>query len=154
MPGNLRLNVNVYPEEMFALDMLGILGAMARKDPILTPEWMHDCARKILAKYGMNEDYVLEDATSIEKDDPYTSKLRRRLGPIYEAVFAECIRGQKLHGDILSLREGHSILQEEFDELWDEIKADRLEGVKEESVHVAAVALRIVLDVVEENYQK
>lgn len=77
-----------------------------------------------------------------------------RLKNIEPEVLTEIVRGQALHGDILSLREGWGILSEEFDELWEAIKADDPVGVREESVHVAAVALRIVLDVVDGNYDK
>lgn len=96
--------------------------------------------------------------SKIGEDEVKRLELRRqfadRIAPIQIDILEEIVRGQLLHGDVLSLREGWGILQEEMDELWDAIKANDEDAVSEESVHVAAVALRIVLDVVESNYKR
>ncbi len=47
-----------------------------------------------------------------------------------------------------SPHEGMSILREEVDELWDEIKSDApVERMREEAMHVAVVAVRFILDI-------
>lgn len=49
--------------------------------------------------------------------------------------------------DFNSAHEGHSILREEVDEMWEEIRANRLLGARREALQVAAMALRFLLDV-------
>ena len=61
-----------------------------------------------------------------------------------DAVAKQHTKLMKKHGGILSLHEGHSLLREEFEEFWDEVKlkpknrsASRLRG---ELIQLAAVA--------------
>lgn len=49
-----------------------------------------------------------------------------------------------------SAHEGHSVIREEVEELWDEIKHNKVEGAKrrqiEEAVQVASTALRFIIN--------
>jgi len=45
-----------------------------------------------------------------------------------------------------SPRHHHSVLEEEFDEFWDAIKADDFEGARKEAVQVAAMAIRYLME--------
>ena len=69
---------------------------------------------------------------------------------VIEAVVKEYTECCAKYVAFSSLHEGHSILREEFEELWDEIKMKAenrdLEAVKQEAVQVAACAMRILLD--------
>lgn len=63
-------------------------------------------------------------------------------------VQAELKRAQSAHDPMSSAHEGYAVLQEEVDELWAEIKADRgtsHRGVSE-AVQIAAMALRYLID--------
>jgi NTP pyrophosphatase (non-canonical NTP hydrolase) len=46
-----------------------------------------------------------------------------------------------------SAHEGYAVILEELDELWDEVKAQRLGLMRDEAVQVAAMAMRFVIDV-------
>ena len=46
-----------------------------------------------------------------------------------------------------SAHEGYAILKEEVDEMWDEIKANRLHPARAEAIQVAAMALRFLVDI-------
>jgi hypothetical protein len=45
-----------------------------------------------------------------------------------------------------SPHEGYGVLKEEFDECWDDIKANNLEGARAEAIQVAAMAVRLILE--------
>lgn len=66
----------------------------------------------------------------------------------------ELNRATALHGAFHSAHEGYSVIKEEFEELWDEIKKRKEnrnpEALKEEAVQLAAMALRFIVDCVEE----
>ncbi len=69
---------------------------------------------------------------------------------IIEALFAEIERGREKYGLYNSPHEAHSVIEEEFDELWDEIKKKQSEydysAIVKESIHVAATALRLAIE--------
>lgn len=72
------------------------------------------------------------------------------LDQLLMAVKAEVIRAQaKHHKPINSLHEGHSIIREEFDEFWDEVKAQEpnAAGIKMELIQTAAMCVRTLLEV-------
>ena len=54
-------------------------------------------------------------------------------------------------GSFHSAHEGFSVLKEEVDELWDEVKAKQgqrdLNKMRKEAIQVAAMAMRFVLDI-------
>ena len=64
-----------------------------------------------------------------------------------EAVEDEVLRATAIHGPMRSAHEGHSIIQEEFEEMWDEIKKNDLTKAREECVQLAAMAVRFLVDV-------
>lgn len=45
-----------------------------------------------------------------------------------------------------SPRHHHSVLEEEFDEFWDAIKADDFVGARKEAIQVAAMAIRYLME--------
>lgn len=60
-------------------------------------------------------------------------------------IVKEAARAVEKHGPFHSFHEGHAVLHEEFDELWDEIKAQDQspERIYEEAIQVAAMGLRL-----------
>lgn len=67
---------------------------------------------------------------------------------VLEEVFDEVRKAQAKHPPMTSPHEGHSVIREEFDELWDEVKADRgrQASARSEAVQLAAMAVRYILD--------
>lgn len=66
---------------------------------------------------------------------------------IMRAVEIELRRASSKFSAFSSAHEGYAILKEEVDELWDDVKANRLEAARKEAVQVAAMAMRFLLDV-------
>ena len=54
----------------------------------------------------------------------------------------------KKHALIHSIHEGYAVILEELDELWDEVKRQPVkdDAMRKEAVHVAAMAVRFLLD--------
>lgn len=69
---------------------------------------------------------------------------------ITDDVFEEVLRAQAVHGPMNSAHEGHSVIREEFDELWEHVRADtgRSPEARKEAIQLAAMAIRYVYDVV------
>ena len=67
---------------------------------------------------------------------------------IFDAVEKELFIATEKFGAFNSPHEGYAILQEEVEELWDEIKANkgRTESARKEAVQVAAMAIRYLYD--------
>lgn len=61
-------------------------------------------------------------------------------------VRVELNRAMAKHGLISSTHEGWAVIREEIDELWDAVKADDTTSAFEESVQVAASAVRFLVD--------
>lgn len=62
-------------------------------------------------------------------------------------MVAEYMRAKrKFPADLNSTHEGFGVLYEEFDELWDDIKANRHAESFTEAIQVGAMALRYVLE--------
>ena len=72
---------------------------------------------------------------------------------IYAATI-EATRAQKLYPKFNSAHEGYAVLLEEVEELWDEVKKNPRKrdpaAMREEAVHVAAMALRFLVDLCED----
>lgn len=71
------------------------------------------------------------------------------------AVRDEVTRAQKLWPRPFSCaHEGISVIREEFEELWDEVKLNEkkrdLEKIRKEAVQVAAMAIRFIVEVIDE----
>jgi hypothetical protein len=58
----------------------------------------------------------------------------------------ELERATALHGPFASPHEAYAVLKEEVDELWDDIKANRIEEARLEAIQVAAMALRFLVE--------
>jgi hypothetical protein len=66
-------------------------------------------------------------------------------------IYDECRRAQEKFAPIKNSHEGHSIIREEFDEFWEEVKKNDLIKSKQELVQVAAMCLRFLVEVKESN---
>jgi len=70
-------------------------------------------------------------------------------------VLDELRRAREMFGPFHSAHEGHAVLREEFEELWEAVKrhnpkmtsAEDYIQMREEAIQVAAMALRFILDV-------
>ncbi len=73
------------------------------------------------------------------------SRIDRLLGD----VKWELQKAIKEHAPMHSAHEGKSVIEEELDELWDEVKRKKRDdpAMRKEALHVAAMAVRFLLDV-------
>lgn len=74
--------------------------------------------------------------------------LLRRIDMELEQLRGELYKAMTKHAPMNSPHEGHSVIREEFEELWDHVKADtgRTTAARKEARQVAAMGLRYVLD--------
>jgi hypothetical protein len=63
-----------------------------------------------------------------------------------DAVLDEYRQARTKFGPFRSQHEGYSIILEELDELWDEVKANEPAKAKAEAIQVAAMALAFLLE--------
>lgn len=69
---------------------------------------------------------------------------------ICELIRKEVIRAKAKHPkDFSSLHEAHSVIREEFEEFWDEVKRQRpvVHAIREELIQTAAMCVRALLEV-------
>lgn len=68
-------------------------------------------------------------------------------------VFQEVSRAEAKHPPFASAHEGHSVIFEEVDELWDHVKADTgySQEAYKEAIQVAAMGVRYMLMIRERN---
>lgn len=61
-------------------------------------------------------------------------------------------KAQRKHAPMNSPHEGHSVIREELEELWDHVKADtgQTPAALKEAIQVAAMGLRYAVDLFEE----
>jgi hypothetical protein len=64
-------------------------------------------------------------------------------------IYDECRRAQEKFKPFKNAHEGHSVIREEFDEMWEEIKKKdaRLEDIRKEVIQLGAMALRFLVEV-------
>lgn len=80
------------------------------------------------------------------------SATREEVEPRIDAILAmvkeEVLAAAIKHKPMNSAHEGHSVLREEVEELWDHVKADTGydQAAMDEAVQVAAMGVRYVLD--------
>lgn len=73
--------------------------------------------------------------------------IEKLAGAVAQEILAEYLRAKKkFPANLNSRHEGYGILAEEFDELWDDIKADNIGPDYKEAIQVGAMALRYVLE--------
>jgi hypothetical protein len=77
-----------------------------------------------------------------------------KLETALNAVAIEYGNATSQHGPFNSAHEGYAVIKEELDELWNEIKLKRSErnpvNLREEAVQVAAMAIRFLVDIAED----
>lgn len=82
----------------------------------------------------------------------------RDLGNIIFDISSEVQRAVKLHGKLNSLHEAHSVIEEEFEEFWEQVKINpkklpfeeqeaRKRKIREELIQTAAMCVRTLMDV-------
>lgn len=71
----------------------------------------------------------------------------RRLDTVLASVREEVERAINKHGGMASAHEGYAVIQEEVDELWDEVKADRgyQESAMSEAKQIAAMGVKYLV---------
>lgn len=67
---------------------------------------------------------------------------------VLSMVRAELLRAEAKHPPMHSPHEGHSIIREELDELWDHVKADtgRSDEALKEAIQIAAMGARYAVN--------
>lgn len=61
-------------------------------------------------------------------------------------MLSELKAATEKHGPFPSDRHGHSVIEEEFDEFWYEVKHGTRERAREEAIQLAAMSLRYLID--------
>ncbi len=69
------------------------------------------------------------------------------LDDIVDLVREEFEQATSKHDSFASTHEGAAVLREEYEELWDDVKANRPADARAEAVQVAAMAVRFIFDV-------
>jgi hypothetical protein len=65
---------------------------------------------------------------------------------VLASVGVELQRATAKFGPFNSAHEGYAVIAEELDELWGDVKANRLDAALREAVQVAAMAVRFIVD--------
>lgn len=75
-------------------------------------------------------------------------ELTKRIDDALTVMRGELIKAMTKHGPMASPHEGHGVIREELDELWDHVKADtgRTPKARKEAMQIAAMGLRYALD--------
>jgi len=70
-----------------------------------------------------------------------------KMNEAIELLVQEVDRAKTKHkGDFQNHREAHSVIEEEYDEFWDEIKDDRYDYAKNEAIQLGAMVLRYLTE--------
>jgi len=85
-----------------------------------------------------------------------TPEKEDKIWGIAKEAAEEVIRASKMFDPLNSPHEAHSVIEEEFEEYWDEVKAynprknrDTRPRQREELIQLAAMAMRAVLDTID-----
>lgn len=70
---------------------------------------------------------------------------------VLNEVFDHLIKATEKHAPLHSPHEGASVIREEFEELWDHVKADtgRTPEARKEALQLAAMAVRYIVDLID-----
>lgn len=70
---------------------------------------------------------------------------------VQEDVWHELKASMEKHAGMHSPHEGISVIREEFEELWDHVKADtgRTSEARKEALQLAAMAVRYIIDLID-----
>lgn len=73
-----------------------------------------------------------------------------RLDDVLEQVRRQVIKAMTKHRSMASPHEGASVIREEYEELWDHVKADtgQTHEAAQEALQVAAMGVRYVYDLI------
>jgi hypothetical protein len=76
----------------------------------------------------------------------------RELDRLLAEVGAEVARAEAKHAPMHSPHEGHSVIREELDELWEHVRADtgRSADARKEAIQIAAMGVRYALNLCSE----
>ena len=70
----------------------------------------------------------------------------KRIDAVMARIRAELIRAMGIYEPHVSLHHSHSVLEEEYDELWTDIKNNSWPNALKEAVQVGAMAARLIHD--------
>ena len=68
-----------------------------------------------------------------------------KFNKICKEIEGELRRSTEMHGDFSSVRAAHSIIEEEYDEFWEAVKADDIPHAVLEAKQLAAMAIKFIL---------
>lgn len=111
-----------------------------------TPDWEVVDAKSLI-------DYAnrADQEASLRRNQPVetSSELIRRIS---EEIAAEATRAATIHAPLHSPHEAISVIREEFEELWDHVKADTglTKDARKEAVQLGAMALRYILNLIDQ----
>ena len=72
--------------------------------------------------------------------------IQEAVGFVAHIIGEEYIRSRKTIPVFNSTHEGYAVLLEEVDELWEAVKSNDAENLKEEAIQVAAMAFAILIE--------
>lgn len=85
-----------------------------------------------------------------EKGEEHYRNIAKALLPgVLDRVANEVEKAMMKHRPMYSAHEGHSVIREELDELWEEVRADTGTSVdaSKEAAQIAAMGIRYLIDV-------
>jgi hypothetical protein len=85
--------------------------------------------------------------TTIEKFTDLNARIDAAIHDLRNELFKAMVKHPTMH----SAHEGHSVIREELEELWEHVRADtgRTPDARKEAMQVAAMGLRYALDLCE-----
>lgn len=83
-------------------------------------------------------------------------ELEMRVDAALALMRGEILRAMRKHAPMHSPHEGHSVIREELEELWQHVMADtgRTRAAKKEALQIAAMGLRYALDITTDEAMK
>lgn len=96
------------------------------------------------------EDFVLATPADFSQDELFDIRVAEVIGEVDQELYAACAKFPPFN----SAHEGFAVLMEEVDELWDEVRAKQgarsVADMRAEACQVAAMAMRFMMDVCNE----
>lgn len=84
-----------------------------------------------------------------------TEAYHKKMSIVIADIVSEVQRAKALHpGEFHSAHEAHSVIEEEYDELWDEVKkkhGGRDAAARTEAIQLAAMAVRYAVEICNED---
>lgn len=106
----------------------------------------YSCFSQVLLKFedGMTEWF---SNTALEEVAEDGGRKLITIEETIESVMAQYKRALQNFGSFVSPHEGFAVILEELDELWDDVKQNKIEEACAEALEVAACAIRFVMDI-------